>query len=522
VSERIERRERSAHRAVILNVLGYSLSFINSVVIVRRFGASSATDAYFLALAIPSALVSILGASMAGAVQAVLARYDIRRRRRTLVLALGIAPGVSLGALALLHVALPGSGVLALLGSVHDAATGRLAAAWFPACSIGAMMSAVSLVLAAGLQAEGRYAAAALIAVLSAGVQTILLVIMWTHGTIILPAAYVAGQGGAALVAGLLSLRSESRPEPSSGPAMRVLRSSVFQLAWPNMSGAVVGSVVAVLQRALAVKLPAGELSSFTFGWTLGSIPVLLFGLLLGAPAVTEIGMRAAFPERVAAQARWLFVLTLTLLAPVCGAMAAAARDVIAIVYGDRLGTHTGTAVAILATLGIATILQVPALVFAKVFAGSGDTRTPTLWGVAGIIIGAAVMTPLTHSFGARGLVYAYTIEILVSSIAMTLAGMRRWNNVAANPLQLIAMVVAVLTGSFAANWIVGSLVVTPHIAGHIVRLAATVLGALGPLIAFALTTGHGRSILSRVLDGRLPIAPPESHDAALARVFER
>lgn len=511
----VERRERSAHRAVILNVFGYALSFANSVWIARRFGATAATDAYFLTLAIPSALVSVLGAAMAGATQAVLARHGLSGRRRRFMIALGIAPSASLGLIAVIHVLLGGSGVLALMGSVNDSNTARLANAWFSPCSAAAMLGAASLVLAADLQASGRYAAASMLPMLGSGIQTIVLVMLWTKGPIILPGAYIAAQVGAVVVAVVFTLNPNRKENGEEfAPATRTLVKSLLHLAWPIMSAAIVGSLVTLLQRALAAKVPAGELSSFSFGWALGNVPMLLFGFLLGVPAVTETAMRAPSRERITAQARWLLILAFALLAPAGAWMAASATDVIGMLYGDRLGTHGSTAIAVVSILGVSVIAQTPLLVLAKVFAGSGDTRTPTLWGVIGIASGACTMAPLIHRYGTPGLAYAYVVEIVVSTTTIVHAGVRRWPGIGADAVSLSAMVTTILVGSFGGHrlalWAGGG-----NAAGaRMLRMLIVMIGAVAPLALFAATTVSGRSIVSRLWRGRLPIAPPEEQDA--------
>ncbi len=503
-------RERSAHLAAILNVFSYSFSFVNAIIMGRVFGATSITDAFYLAVLLPNTLVAILGNSMACAVQSLLSRRALCHSDRAKLLLAAVIPLASLIVAAGIHLALPAPGLLRLLGSGGPAQR-LLASAWFVAFCFGLLLSGCSTLLMASLQAAGRYAAASTYQALCALVQGGLMLLLRQAGARALPVSYVAAQAvGFLLVVVLLRTTPKAGPIGEQKLSVPKAFSALVPIWWPMVFGALLGNLTLIFQRSLLGQLPSGELTSFTYAWGLGNLPMLLFTLLLNAPTITEVGRHVSSPPRLSRQIGWMMLLSFAIMGPLALLLIDSADSIVALMYGSRLGEHTQTCTRVLQLLGLVGLIQLPAVVPAKAFAAVGDTRTSTTCTVIAGVIGAAMMVPFFHWFGgAHSLVFATLVEACINTVLLSIAANRRWPGVRRGWKMLASMLAAVIVSGLVASTVARGAIPVHNTMSHLIRTAATMLGGLGLLALGLSIVPGGRRALRLTMGGRLPLMPP-------------
>jgi len=451
------------------------------VVFAVAFGASSESDAFFAALALPLYVSAVL----ISALPVVFVPIFIEQRSRDgAVTSSKVATAtINLTALLLAGVALIGIGfarpLLALSAPGLSGRTlelgGELASILWPSI-VGSGLAAL---LTARWQADGRFAWPSTVPLIGAAVNLLLLVTLTPQmGAVGAALAWTASLSLQAILLTPIAVRTWTPSLLIGHPAIIALIVSVAPLVLANVF--IRASVV--LERYLGSQLPPGDLSHLTYA----SRIVLAVGVFVAAgpgtvifPRLAEdvaLGDRSALAERVSAGLRSLWLV----IAPVLALTIALADHGVRLVL--EYGAFTrGDAEAVasivrfyapaIAGIGLSAVSAhaLYALRATRLLAGAGAAE-----GIAYIIYTAL----LARAFGVTGIALGFSVYYLVS-VAWHLLYVRRVTGTSGLRL----------AGSFAATGVIASIAGVCAWIGAVnwseTPLIASVFGGLVGLAAY-------------------------------------
>lgn len=397
-----------------------------TVLTTARFGATRETDAFLVALAIPTMVGTVL--ALAPAVAAIPALVRVRdargpaaARRLEATLFWGVTLTVAASGALLLIAREP---VIAALAPGFDtearALTGQLLFLTVPA----GVALAGSNALTAILNANDRYALpAAAQMIVNAGVASVIIA-MADLGVEAWAVGYLVGTviAFATLVGAMLSMGQ--RLSFSLPFADRADSRAVLATVAPFVVLAAIAQASGAVTRMITSLLPGGVITALGIAQTLTNIPLGLSGYALGTTLVTAFAASTvARPEIVQLLfTRAIRILEL-LLAPVAGLMLVFSEPLVRALFERGAFTAESTALTAGALRIFAlSLLAQPFMVVAH-RALLGAQLTVALLVLGGIE--TAMLALLTLSFAAKfghlGVAAAYSCSVLINAILLTI-----------------------------------------------------------------------------------------------------
>jgi putative peptidoglycan lipid II flippase len=396
-------------------------AFFAPAVIAATFGATAATDTFFLAFAVASFIVN----SVNGAAQAAvpfLVRQDPRLLRRGTWLGVAIAVGLLLAALVAVGPALA-------RWSGLDAAQRRGVATLLVALGPFVVLSTVSAMWGAATNARRDY----LVAAWAQGARAVAVVgLVLAVGRSLEVWGLVLAFVGAELVRALMlsaKLHGSAPPVPSprpvedDGPGARTLaRSLMAQVAGSALLGA-----VPIIDRAMASSLGPGSVSVLEYAERIWQVPLSLAMTGFTVVSLTEWS-RGAQPgssgrlvrQQAAAIARVFFVWSL----PFCLAFVFFRQPVTRMLFGH--GAFPDAELPRLAATLAALVLGVPVYLFGLVYSRLFlvAKRSDVLLGVAaiGVVSKIALNAVFLVYWGVAGLGAATSVMYALNALLLVTA----------------------------------------------------------------------------------------------------
>ena len=392
-----------------MTLLSRVLGFVRDMVLARVFGASVATDAFFVAFRIPNFLRRLFGEG--GFTQAfvpVFTEYREKHGERALRDLAAHVAGTLAGVLfAITAVGVALSPLLVLVfapGFYDDPERYQLASdmlrVTFP------YLFFISLVATAGgmLQTFGRFAVPAFTPVL----LNVCLIggALWAAPRFDIPIHALAW---AVLVAGIVQLafqipflmRLGLLPRPRWGwkhPGVQ----KVLKLLMPTLFGASVAQINLLIDTLIASLLVTGSVSWLYYGDRLLEFPLGVFGVALGTAILPRLSAEharadpAAFRHTLEQALRLVAVIGI----PATAGLVLLAGPILATLFGYGAFTAEDTRMAAMALVGYGVGL--PAFLLVKVlqpgFFSRQDTRTPVRIGVIALVANVGLNVAIVGS----------------------------------------------------------------------------------------------------------------------------
>lgn len=404
------------------NLLSRLLGLVREIVIARQFGATSATDAYLVALTIPLLFFAILSQALASVVVPVFTEYSARGEKRQ-------AWRLSANLFNILFILLTGA---ALIGIVIAPVLVKLVAPGLPESTAGLAASLTRIMLPmlvfAGmatlftgfLNANNIFGISAFSGAVNNGV---IIASALTLGAVFGIKGLAWGTVGGMLASVVVQVPALRRTGFRFLPELNwrypgVLK--VFNLVLPVTIGITISQAFIVVDRILASGLPVGSISALNFGQKLIQLPVSLFVLALSTAVFPTLSTWVAEKRNddvLDAMRRALRIIVLLTL-PAAVGLIVLRGPIVRLLFERGAFDERATAMTAVAVLFYAVGLVGFAanIILTRAFYAFQDTRTPVkllaVNLVINIILSIILMRPLLHG----GLALGSSISVLVNT----------------------------------------------------------------------------------------------------------
>jgi putative peptidoglycan lipid II flippase len=435
-----QRRVASAAAIIALgNILSRGLGLLRDVVIASTFGATGGTDAFVFARTIPQILYDLLvGTVITAAFVPVFVQHarDERQLWR-LVGAIFSLAGLAFVTLAVV-LGVFAEPLLNVIGRGFSSEEERqLAVQLMRIALISVIFQGLAGVLTSALYAQNRFVLPAFsTAAYNVGIIVGVLLLAETLGYPALPVGLIIGALAQFLLqaSGLRNFWRAYRPHIDLGdPAVR----RILSLAATVAAGLVVTAVGSLIDRNLALRLPAGNLTSMDYATRIIQFPLGIVGLAVSyaiLPTLSRLnpgggGSLGEYRDALAFGIK----LVLLLILPSLAIVAALSEPIVALVFQRNAFSPEDT----VRTAGI-FLFYSPQLPFTAIdyllinaFYARQNARTPVLVGVVCVFIYLAVALTTIGTLGARGLALANAVQnsshalILLVLLRRALPGLR-------------------------------------------------------------------------------------------------
>ncbi|WP_168166122.1 murein biosynthesis integral membrane protein MurJ [Bosea sp. PAMC 26642] len=449
-SSRLARDSAIVGAATILSRL---LGFARDVLIARLLGAGPVADAFLAALRLPNLVRRVLGEGGLNAPFVPL-YLDVKAQRGNEA-ARGFA-GEAASYLALLLLALVGLGemfapwvVLGLAGGfAGEPDTLALAATYTRLMLPFLLLTTLAAMLAALLNAERRFALAALAPALMNAILVGTLIVLIARASEPAPAArwlasLVSLTGLAHLGLVLFGLRRIGWPKPSLRWSPEMTR--LVRTGGATLLAASSAQLVLLVATQIA-SIEPGSVAALYYADRVFQLPLGFVGVAMGTVMLSEMAAQS-IQERDAALGQAL-TLGLALALPAATALAALAEPIVSVLFEhglfgaqDRLRTA-----AALAAFALGLPFAVISKVFGQVYFARQAPRLPVLAGLLAVIV-AAVTGYATAKEGRAAEMAALAASLAFAAqaalLAVALARDGLWRPGLANLRPIIAVLVA-------------------------------------------------------------------------------
>lgn len=508
------RRWSVARAAVLvtgLTLISTVLGLVRDIVIAAVFGAGPQLDAYLAAQGLMNIVVAFIAQAMARSVVPVTSREasgetDGCRGHRGFDTAFTVTL-VLLGVLSVL-MAILAEPVTAVIAPGFDGRHAELTAHLTRILLMATVLIAGTDLLAALAQVHGRFAWSAL-----EGVPFNLVMIAAAglfgprYGVTALALGFVIGSAARLLIQlpPLRAARIRIRPRIAlSDPSFK----EIARLMPAMLVGTAIGNVNTMVDRAVGSTLDPGAITALSYAWRLVNLPetLLVASLLVPLyPALSAAADNRAEVRRLVGRGLSLIV---TVLTPLCVALAVAGEAVVELVFG--YGAFDAEAVGRTAE---AVVWYVPALLalgcrqlIVRASYAIGDSRTPVTIALFAMVLNAVGDIALAPVLGVAGIALASSISIGIAAVLNTWLLWRKHRAVALRPVAHLG-VRAVVVGLAALAAGLGVRELVSDLPAAVIAFAAggTVLGvyALGLIMLRAPEAAVTREALEQVLARR-------------------
>lgn len=508
------RRWSVARAAVLvtgLTLISTVLGLVRDIVIAAVFGAGPQLDAYLAAQGLMNIVVAFVAQAMARSVVPVTSREasketDGCRGHSGFDTAFTVTL-VLLGVLSVL-MAILAEPVTAVIAPGFDGRQAELTAHLTRILLVATVLIAGTDLLAALAQVHGRFAWAAL-----EGVPFNLVMIAAAglfgprYGITALALGFVIGSAARLLIQlpPLRAARIRIRPQIALfDPGFK----EIARLMPAMLVGSAIGNVNTMVDRAVGSTLDPGAITALSYAWRLVNLPetLLVASLLVPLyPALSAAADNRAEVRRLVSRGLSLIV---TVLTPLCVALAVASRAVVELVFG--YGAFDAEAVGRTAE---AMVWYVPAILalgwrqlIVRASYAVGDSRTPVTIALFAMALNAVGDIALAPVLGVAGIALASSISIGIAAVLNTWLLWRKHRAVALRPVApLGARAVVVGLAALTAGLGVRELVSDLPAAVIVLAAGGTVLGvyALGFIMLRAPEAAVTREALGQVLSRR-------------------
>ncbi|OPX88042.1 MAG: putative peptidoglycan biosynthesis protein MurJ [Pelotomaculum sp. PtaB.Bin104] len=406
----------------LISFLSKLLGLLRDIVIARQFGASSATDAYLVALTAPNLLFFIISGSLAAVIVPVFVDFTARDQKKEAWKVFNTVFNVSTIIFIVIAVMgmLGSSYIVRLVAPFFEKETAVLAAEltrlMFPLLIFAGWASLFTGLLNAnnifGIPPFSNVVNNLVIILAALTLGSVYGVQGLAVGTVLAMAAMALVQ-----VPALLSAGYRYRPELQLG---HLGVKKVFSLILPAVLAITVNQAYILIEKVIASGMPAGSIAALNFANKLVQFPVSLLVLALGTavfPTLTKMATHGESKELSAIIIRLLKLLILGMF-PACAGLMVLRYPIVSLLFQrgafDRWDTEL-TAVALLFySVGLAG--QAANIILTKAFYSLQDTRTPVKITLFTVLVNLGLSLVLIRYLQHGGLALANSLASLTGT----------------------------------------------------------------------------------------------------------
>jgi putative peptidoglycan lipid II flippase len=413
------------------------LGFLRDLLVARAFGASVATDAFFVAFRLPNLLRRLVAeGAVSSAFIPVFTEYVTTRSRADTLRMLRVVGGV----------------MLLILGSLT--LLGILAAPW-----IVRIMAPGFFANPAVGELTVRMARLMFPYLIFVGLAALVMGVLNAHRHFLLPALSPVALNVGIIVGAVVF--APRLPEPVMGLGLGVLLGGAGQLAlqlpWLGarrllvtpriefghpavrrilslMAPVVVGQsathIGMVINTIIASFLARGSVSYLYYADRLIEFPLGVFGVAIATAVLPTLSEQAARRDRQALRETLSFSLRLATFVsmPAAVGLFVLSRPIVRVLYerGHFGPAETAGTAAAVAMYALGIVGSTTAKISAQAFFALGDTRTPVKVSVGAMAFNCAVAATLARPLGHVGLALAVAVATTVNAIVLTILLRRR------------------------------------------------------------------------------------------------
>lgn len=415
------------------------VAMVKEIIVAHQFGTSDALDAFLIAFLLPQFAMTLIGASLNYALIPTYIQVREQEGDRAAQQLLSSVMVLSIGFLVAMSVllALTASYTLPLVASGFTAEKLALAHSLYYVLLVTLVLSGLATTWGAILNAENRFALAAVVP-MATSIMTILVVVIMAKqwGSYALVVGVV---GGALIETGLLGwglIRAGVSLVPRWCGASSAIKQVLGQYA-PMVAAAFLMGGTAVVSQSMAAMLDPGTVSALTYG---NKVTSLLLGI--GAMAVST----AVLPHfsRMVAVTDWEGLrhtlltysrLLLMVTLPLTVGLIYFSEPVVALLF--QRGAFTEADTHLVGQVQAMYLLQVPVYVLIMLYARLIAALKATYLMIWGNVINLSVCIVLTYAlmprFGVVGIALATSLMYLVSTAFLSLVSLRLLKEKASN-----------------------------------------------------------------------------------------
>jgi putative peptidoglycan lipid II flippase len=408
------------------------LSFASSIVLATVLGASTQTDAYYLALSVPLVAYAVLLAAIRLGGVPVLTDVSHACSPDELATASSELVSGTLVAASLLTAVITAVMLLVLPAAAGAGPKLSELMRWFmlelsPYAVTGALVGVLGAILAV----RGHFVAPMLVLGLEPIAKSVLL-LLFSHqlGAQALVIGNVSGNMIAVAVLWWLTVRGGPRLSLVRFRHSTVVR-RVFKLSLPLVISQAVLQLNPLIDRTTAAPLGRGSVTVFELGSRVFAAPTTLIGVVLITPLVASWSARFAeegWPTVVASFGRGVRAI-LAMVPPAIAVGFLLRTNLVKIAYGShRYGPSAVSRTAdVLGALLFGMPAQLLIVALSTMFVVRGNTIVPMIIGIANCIINAAFDLALRGPLGVAGIALSTSVTLTILCVAYAEEARRRW-----------------------------------------------------------------------------------------------
>ncbi|CAN5358485.1 murein biosynthesis integral membrane protein MurJ [soil metagenome] len=449
-------------------ILSRLLGFARDVLIARLLGAGPVADAFLAALRLPNLMRRVLGE---GGLNAPFVPLYLTVKQNSGDAAARRFTGEAVGHLAVLLLILVGLGelfapwvVLGLAGGfAGEPATLALAAHYTRLMLPFLMLTTVAAMLAALLNAERRFAMAALAPTLMNTLLIAILLVQLFPGTEPALAAQwqalaVSATGLAHLALVLVALRQIGLPRPSLRWSPEMTR--LIRTGGATLLAASSAQLVLLVATQIA-SAEAGAVSALYYADRIFQLPLGFVGVAMGTVVLTDMAAQRAEDDAMLWRA---LALGLALALPAATALVALSGPIVSVLFEHgRFSAQDGArTAAALAAFAVGLPFAVVAKVFGQVYFARQKPRLPLLSGGLAVAVAAFSGFLLAHpgntaAMAALAASLAFAVQAVLLGAGLAREGLWRPSVASLTPVAAALLASALMLG--ALLWLL------PHLA---------------------------------------------------------
>ncbi|THJ24019.1 MAG: virulence factor MviN [Nitrospira sp. CG24E] len=394
---------------------------VKEMAVAYQFGTSDELDAFLIAFVLPAFAVTLIGGSLNGALIPTYIQVREQEGQPAAQRLLSSIMVVSIGFLVVLSMilALTASYCLPLMASGFSAEKMAVTQSLYWGLLSTLVLSGVATTWGAILNAEHRFALAAVAPVATSIATMVAVIVMAKYwGSYALVAGIV---GGALLEAGVVGWglkRTGVSLLPRWYGASLAIKQVLQQYA-PMVAAAFLMSGTAVVGQSMAAMLGPGDVSALSYGNKITSLILGIVALTVSSavmPHFSRMVARAEWPglrHTLLTYSRWLLIGTL----PVTVALIYYSEPVVALLF--QRGAFSAEDTRLVGQIQAMYLLQVPLYVVSMLFARLISALKEIKWFMWGNAINLSMYIVLTYAlmqrFGVAGIALATSLMYLIS-----------------------------------------------------------------------------------------------------------
>lgn len=411
------------------------LAVVKELVVAWKFGTADELDAFLIALTIPSFAISVIAGSFNSALIPTYIKVREQQGKQVAQQLFSGATVWSIGLLVILTFLTIVTAPLYLPQISGGFAPEKLDLTYHLLWIVSPMilLTGISTVWGAVLNAGERFALVALVPILTPAVTILLLLTTQSWGIFNLAIGMLIGQLLETIVVGGALRRQGISLVPKWHGLDANLKEVIGQYA-PMIAGALLMCSTGLFDKSMAAMLPSGSVAALTYGNRIISLPITIAATALSTAVIPYFSKMVARDDWASVRQALkhymglIFVFTI----PLTGLIILASEPIVRILFERGSFTHENT--QIVAQIQACFALQIPfyiASILAVRLNSAMRNNQAMMWGSAGnLIINISLNYLFMQWFGVAGIALSTSFVYIFSFVFLLFFALRKLNQI--------------------------------------------------------------------------------------------